>query len=100
MKKSVCHKIFDFRFFCAWSPWPPSNLLGAFQIFTTNQGDIHNFVIIAGVNNTVDKLFTDVKDTSDIVSPVTKTPVMNLSPMSMTPAMKHLRQNQLAYISK
>ncbi len=59
------------------SPWPLSILaLGA--IFTKIRGDIRNFVFIAGVNDTGDKLFTGVNDTSDIFSPVSLTPVINI----------------------
>jgi hypothetical protein len=39
--------------------------LGLFQIFTKICGDIHNFVFIAGINDTGDKLFTSVNSTND-----------------------------------
>ncbi len=37
---------------------------GAIAKFTKIQGDIRNFVFIAGVNNTDNKLFTGVNDTA------------------------------------
>ncbi len=39
-------------------------------------GDIHNFVYIASFNETGDKLFTDVNDTGDNISPVSLLPVI------------------------
>jgi hypothetical protein len=39
--------------------------LGPFQIFTKIPGDIHNFVLIEGDNDTCDELFTGDNDTGD-----------------------------------
>jgi hypothetical protein len=41
--------------------------LGPFQILMKIREDIHNFVFIAGVNDTGDELFTGVNDTVDIL---------------------------------
>jgi hypothetical protein len=43
------------------------NQLGSFQISTKILGDIHNFVIITGVNNTGDKLFIGVNINGDVL---------------------------------
>ncbi len=43
---------------------------GAISNFTKLHGDIHNFVFIACVNDTSGKLFIGVKDTGNILSPV------------------------------
>jgi hypothetical protein len=65
--------------------------LGLFQIFTKICGDIRNFVFIAGINDTGDKLFTGVNDTGDYtlsrVHINSMTPVINLSPVTTTLAM-------------
>jgi hypothetical protein len=39
--------------------------LGPFQIFRKIRGDIHNFVFVAGVNDTGNELFTGVNDTGN-----------------------------------
>ncbi len=100
----------DFRrqfFHESVSPWFLS-----FDYFMKIQGDVHNFVFIAGV-----KLFTGVVVTGDNKSPVTMIIGVNtntgdyLSPVSVTPVIiyrwcyRHrsrntLQQNQLAYTSK
>jgi hypothetical protein len=49
------------------SPWPLGIQLGPFQIFIKIRGDIRNFVFIASVVDTSDKLFTVVNDTGDEV---------------------------------
>jgi hypothetical protein len=48
---------------------PPSIPLGLFQ-FYENLWDICNFVFIAGINGTGDKLFTGVNGAGDKLSPV------------------------------
>jgi hypothetical protein len=45
-------------------------LLGPFLIFTKIHGDIHNFVFIAGIVVTCDKLFTGVNDSADILTAI------------------------------
>ncbi len=47
---------------------------GPFRIFTKISGDIRNFV---HVDDTVDKLFTSVNDTRNILSPVSLSPAIN-----------------------
>jgi hypothetical protein len=42
---------------------PLSIPLGLLRIFTKIRGDIHNFVLIAGINDTSDKLFEGVTET-------------------------------------
>ncbi len=44
--------------------------MGPFRMFTKICKDIHNFVFIAGDNDTGDKLITCVNDTGDRLSPV------------------------------
>jgi hypothetical protein len=39
--------------------------MGAISNITKNRGDIYNFVFIADVNDTSDKLFIGVDDTGD-----------------------------------
>ncbi len=57
--KEVCYEIFDFLFFHeSVSSGPQSFSCGAFWIFTQIRGDIHNFVFMASVVDTEDKLFT------------------------------------------
>jgi hypothetical protein len=50
------------------SPGPLSIPLGKFRIFTKIRGDICNFVFIACVVDTGDKLFNGVNDTGDKLS--------------------------------
>jgi hypothetical protein len=82
-------------------------LLAPFQIFTKNYGVIHDFVFIAGVIDTCDKLYRCQRhrwyingDKLSLVS-LTVTPVINpcygIFTDSMTPALEHLQKNQLAY---
>jgi hypothetical protein len=53
-------------FYCdSVSSGPMSIPLGPFQIFSKIRGDIHNFVFIAGVNDTGDKLVIGVNSTGD-----------------------------------
>ncbi len=64
--KGVWHEIFDFRFFHeSVSPRPQSIPLGPFWIFSKICGDIHEWIFIADVNDTGDKLFSGVNDTSE-----------------------------------
>ncbi len=62
--------------------------MGLFQICTKVCGDIRNFVFVAGINDTGDKLLTGVSDTGDnTLSRVhinSMTPVINLSPVTTT----------------
>jgi hypothetical protein len=60
--------------------------LGPFQIFTKFSGDICNFVVIAGVVDTGNKLFT-INGTSDISAGVVVTGD-KLLPVSLTLAMR------------
>jgi hypothetical protein len=70
-------RFLNFRFFHeSVSPGPLSISLGPFQIFTKIHRDILNFVFNIGVNDTGDKLFASVKDTSDILLPVSLTLVI------------------------
>jgi hypothetical protein len=67
------HEIFDFRFFTQISfPLALSILLGPFWIFTKIRRDIRNLV------DTNDKMFTGVKDSGGIFSPVSLLPVIKL----------------------
>ncbi len=64
--KGVWHKIFDLRFFHeSVSPWPLSVLLGPFQNFYYNSGDIFNFVIIASDNDAGGNIIISVVDKDD-----------------------------------
>ncbi len=51
--------------------------LGPFQIFTKTCRDIFNSVLIAGVNNTGDKMFTSVSSIDNKLSPVSLLPAIN-----------------------
>jgi hypothetical protein len=44
----------------------------------------NGFLVIAGVNNTGAKFITGVVDIGEQLSPVTKTPTINLSPVTRT----------------
>ncbi len=64
--KVAWHEIFDFRFFHEpVSPRPPSIPLGPFWIFSKIRGDIREWIFIAGVIDTGDKLFSGVNDTGE-----------------------------------
>jgi hypothetical protein len=64
--KGVWHDIFDFSFFHeSVSPRPPSIPLGLLWIFSKIRGDIPEWIFIAGVNDTSDKLFSGVNDTGE-----------------------------------
>jgi hypothetical protein len=74
--------------------------LGPFQNFTKIRRGIHNFVFIAGVNDTgdelftgvndtVDELFTVVNDTSDELFTGVNNTVGILSPVSLLPAINY-----------
>ncbi len=66
--KGVWHEIFDFKFFSMNQfPLAPEYSVGQFWIFTKIRGDIRNFVFVAGVVVTGEKL-----------SPVLTTPMINL----------------------
>ncbi len=47
------------------SPRLPSIPLGPFWIFSKIRGDIREWIFIAGVIDTGDKLFSDVNDTGE-----------------------------------
>jgi hypothetical protein len=59
------------------SPGPLSIPLGPLPILTKIRGDIHNFVFMAGVNDTIDNLFTSVVATGDKLSQVSLLPAIN-----------------------
>ncbi len=61
------------------SPGPLSISLGPFQIFMKIGEDIHNFVFIAGLNNTGDQLFASINNTGDKLSPVSLLPAINIA---------------------
>ncbi len=65
--KGVWHEIFDFKFFFreSVSPRPPSIPLKPFWIFSKIRGDIRELMFITVVNDTGDKLFSGVNDTSE-----------------------------------
>jgi hypothetical protein len=67
----------------------PEHLTGVISNFTIIRGDIHKFVLITSVNDTVDKLFTGVRDTGDN----SMTSGINLSPVTTTPAIIKRRVN-------
>jgi hypothetical protein len=70
----------DFRFqvfFIYQFPPAPEYPSRPFLIFTKVCVDIHNFVFIASVIDTADKLFTGVNDTSEKLSPVLLVPALN-----------------------
>jgi hypothetical protein len=58
--------------------------VGRFQFFTKICEDIHNFVFIAGINDTGDKLFTGVSYTGDKLPLVVATG-NKLLPLLLTP---------------
>ncbi len=77
--KGVWHEILDFRF-CSWIgfPWSPLVSTGALYDFLKKiLCDIRNFVFIAGVNDTDNKLFTHFNDTSNKLSLVSLLPAIN-----------------------
>ncbi len=64
--KGAWHEIFDFRFF-SWISVPkaPKYSIGAVLNFFEIRGDIREWIFIAGVNDTGDKLFSGVNDTGE-----------------------------------
>ncbi len=67
MPTGVWHEIFNLTFFSWISfPWAP----GAISNFYENSQKYSQFVFIAGINDTGDKLFTGVNDTGEKLLPV------------------------------
>jgi hypothetical protein len=66
--KGVWHEIYDLTsgfFHESVSPRPPSIPLGPFRIFSKIRGVIREWIFIAGVNDTGDKLFSGVNNTGE-----------------------------------
>ncbi len=58
-------EIFDLFFSWLSFPRAPAGYIGAISIFTKIRGDIRNFLFIAGVNSTAEKMYTGVNEISD-----------------------------------